>query len=176
MRGAGEENEIVDIVDRQGRVVGREPRASVHGNPALLHPVVHVHVLNSKNELLLQKRAACKLVQPDKWDTAVGGHVVSGESVAGALEAEVGEELGIDLINPVLLFSYVHVNDFESEFVYVHRMLHEGPFNPNPQEVAELRFWPFAAIEASLHSGVFTTNFVEEYRMLLDCPGFLPTV
>ena len=41
----------------------------------LLHPVVHLHLFNSRGELYLQKRPEWKDIQPGRWDTAVGGHV-----------------------------------------------------------------------------------------------------
>lgn len=39
----------------------------------LLHPVVHLHLFNSRGELYLQKRPEWKDIQPGRWDTAVGG-------------------------------------------------------------------------------------------------------
>ena len=47
----------------------------------LLHPVVHLHLFNSRGELYLQKRPEWKDIQPGRWDTAVGGHVDYGETV-----------------------------------------------------------------------------------------------
>jgi isopentenyldiphosphate isomerase len=166
------EDEVVDLVDRNGRPAGSARRRDVHGNPSLLHPVVHVHIVNKAGELLLQKRAAAKLVQPGKWDTAVGGHIVHGETVDEALVAEVREELGIEPEAPQRLFTYTHTNSFESEFVYVHLMQYEGPFCINPEELDEVRFWPMDLLEASLHSGDFTSNFAEEFPMLK--PYLLP--
>lgn len=42
----------------------------------LLHPVVH-HLFNFRGELYLQKRPEWKDIQPGRWDTAVGGHVIT---------------------------------------------------------------------------------------------------
>ena len=77
--------EIFPVVDAAGNVVGKATRGECHGGSMLLHPVVHLHVFNSRGELYLQKRPAWKDIQPGRWDTAVGGHVDYGETIAEAL-------------------------------------------------------------------------------------------
>ena len=79
-------DELFPIVDNDGNVIGEELRSVCHnGKSMLLHPVVHLHVLNSSGELFLQKRSMNKDIQPGKWDTSVGGHVDPGETVENAL-------------------------------------------------------------------------------------------
>ena len=76
--------EMFPIVDEQGTITGAATRGECHSGSKLLHPVVHLHVFNSKGELYLQKRPEWKDIQPGKWDTAVGGHIDLGESVGTA--------------------------------------------------------------------------------------------
>ena len=78
--------EMFPIVDEEGNITGAATRGECHGGSMLLHPVVHLHVFNSKGELYLQKRPEWKDIQPGKWDTAVGGHVDLGECVEDALK------------------------------------------------------------------------------------------
>ena len=66
------------IVDEEGRVVGSATRGECHNGSRLLHPVVHLHVFNTRGEVYLQKRPQWKDIQPGKWDTSVGGHMDYG--------------------------------------------------------------------------------------------------
>jgi len=160
------DEEWFDIVTPEGKIVGRAPRSAVHGNPQLLHPVVHVQILNSRGEIFLQKRVDNKEIQPGKWDTAVGGHVSSGETIEHALRREAEEELGISMADFKPLFRYVMRNEIESELVHGFLLVDDGPFYPDPKEISEARFWQIAEIEANLGQGVFTPNFEQEYQLL----------
>ncbi|KPJ95957.1 MAG: hypothetical protein AMJ53_01735 [Gammaproteobacteria bacterium SG8_11] len=161
-----EKDEWFDIVSPQGRVVGKAPRSAVHGNPDLLHPVIHVHIVNSSGQLFLQKRSPEKDLYPGRWDTAIGGHVMSGESIERALNREAEEELGISMGCFKPLFRYVHKNDFESELVHGFFFQDDGPFYINKKEISEGRFWEIAGIEKNLGRNMFTPNFEEEFGLL----------
>ncbi len=160
------DDEWFDIVTPQGKVVGKAPRTLVHGNPNLLHPVVHVHVFNSKGELWLQKRAATKKIQPGKWDTSVGGHVASGEKLDAALQREVREELGVPMMPHEPLYTYVMRNEIESELVHTFRGIHNGPFRWPAEEIETGKFWRIKDIRRELGKGVFTPNFEQEFSFL----------
>ena len=71
--------EMVPVVEPTGTVIGRASRASCHSGTKLLHPVVHLHIINRFGQVYLQRRAATKTLLPLYWDTAVGGHVNYGE-------------------------------------------------------------------------------------------------
>ena len=43
--------EMFPIVDEQGTITGAATRGECHSGSKLLHPVVHLHVFNSKGEL-----------------------------------------------------------------------------------------------------------------------------
>lgn len=90
----GGHEELLEVVNYKGEVIGILPRSHIHGNPSLVHRVVHVLVFNSKGELLLQKRSLTRDVAPGKWDTSVGGHINPGEDPLEAARREMKEELG----------------------------------------------------------------------------------
>lgn len=154
--------EILEIVDVSGRTIGRAPRSVLHGNPSLMHKVVHVLVFNDKGHLLLQKRSMTKDVAPGRWDTSVGGHMSPDEDLISAVRRETEEELGITPECPEFLYSYIHSNNYETELVFTHACVHNGPFVYNAEEIDELRFWDCAALQEAMGTGVFSDNFESE--------------
>jgi len=88
--------ERFDIVDRNDHVIGQAERSQVHGNPELIHRVIHILVFNSAADWFLQQRSWNKDTQPGKWDTAVGDHLDTGESYLQAALREMREERGIE--------------------------------------------------------------------------------
>lgn len=157
--------ELFPVVDETGAVIGRAARGECHGGSRLLHPVVHLHLFNSRGELYLQHRPAWKDIQPDKWDTAVGGHVNYGETVADALRREVREELGIIGFEPEYLDRYVFSSARERELVHVFRTVWDGEVHPS-DELDGGRFWSPSEIRDALGRGLFTPNFESEIDRL----------
>ena len=153
--------EHFDLVDELDHVVGRAHRDEVHGNPELIHRVVHVLVFNSAGELFLQKRVDTKVVQPGKWDTSVGGHVDAGEDYHSAARRETAEELAIRDVPMERLYTYLHRNEFESEMVTTYLLIWDGTVTPDPDEIAEGRFWTLQEIERT-EPTLFTPNLLEE--------------
>lgn len=164
-----QEPEIFPLVDPQGQVIGSAAREECHGNPALLHPVVHCIVRDRQGRWLLQLRSVKKDIQPGKWDTSVGGHIRYGETPQEALEREVGEEIGLVVraADCRFLHQYTHANSRESELVYTYTCTRDGPFTPQESEVDAVRFWTVAEIQARLPEGIFTPNFAEEFALSL---------
>ncbi len=158
--------EIFDIVDENGRIKGQAPRTAVHQNPDLIHPVVHLHILNKHGKLYLQKRAADKDQYPGLWDTAVGGHISAGEGVEAALKREAEEELGLKIDQAKPLFRYIMRNERESELVHSFMLNYNGPFYINKEEVEAGRFWTRFEIKKSIGRNIFTQNFEQEFAML----------
>ena len=158
------QQEIFPIVDESGKVTGSATRGECHNGSKLLHPVVHLHVFNSKGEVYLQKRPEWKDIQPGKWDTAVGGHIDYGETPEEALRREVREELGITDFMPEFVDKYIFESKRERELVYVNRTTYDDEIRPSTEELDGGRFWTMQEIREAIGKGVLTPNFENEFQ------------
>lgn len=160
--------EMVPVVEESGLVIGQASRETVHGRSMLLHPVVHLHVVNRDGELFIQKRSMKKKQFPGMWDTAVGGHVDYGERLETALFRESFEELDFREYNPVYLKSYVWQSKVEKELVNVYATVGNFDLHPCNDEVAEGRYWNMDEVESLIGKNVFTPNFEQEFVSIKD--------
>jgi isopentenyldiphosphate isomerase len=156
--------ELFPLVNEQGQVIGKATRGECHNGSHLLHPVVHLHVFNSRGEVYLQKRPEWKDIQPGKWDTAVGGHIDYGETPEQALLREVREELGIEAFTPEPIGMYVFDSKRERELVYVNKTTYDGPIRPSAEELDGGRFWTIEEIRQAVGGQVLTPNFESEFQ------------
>lgn len=162
------QEELFPLVDNDGNVIGKATRSKCHDGSKLLHPVVHLHVFNSEGKLFLQKRAHTKDVQPDKWDTSSAGHIDYGETADVAVLREAFEELGIQIEPPLFIEKYIIENDTERELSYIYQTKYDGAIKLDPVEVADGRFWSLEEISQNLESGIFTVNFVSDFRKFFE--------
>lgn len=160
--------EMLPIVEENGLVIGQSPRSELHSGLKLLHPVVHLHIINRDSELFVQRRSMNKRQFPGMWDTAVGGHVDYGEQLETALYREAFEELGFSAFNPTYLKTYVWESSRERELVNVYAAVGNFRIDPSNDEVLEGRYWTMEEIFSSLGKGVFTPNFEHEFAEFKD--------
>ena len=156
--------EFFPVVLPDGEVVGKALRQDCHNGSHILHPVVHLHVFSSDGKLYLQRRAMHKDLLPGYWDTAVGGHVMYGETIMQALAREVQEEIGITDFTPEHVETYRYDSSRESEMVHVYKTIYDGPFRWNDGEVMDGRFWSLDELRQSLGQGILTPNLEMELQ------------
>lgn len=166
------ENEIFEIVDEDNSVIGKAGRSECHGTPSLIHRTAHVIVCHPDGRILLQKRSQAKDIQPGKWDTSVGGHLMQREDFESAARREMEEELDIPRSLPLRhLFDLKIRNNLESENVRVFTLTYPGPFNYSKEEISEIKFWTLSEVRGEMQTGdIFTPNLIEELKGLY--PGF----
>jgi|GEM_PF-389004 len=118
--------ELLDVISEKGKVIDTKDRKQIYmdGN---LHRTVHIWVINSNKELLVQKRSPKKDTYPDLWAISTAGHVKAGEASIESALRELKEELGIKATDKDLeyLFSIrrkedmgdIHINTIDDVYL-----------------------------------------------------------
>lgn len=137
--------ELIDIVDENGKFTGQIMEREEAHDRNLLHNEISVFVINSRGQVLLQKRSSTKRFKPNKWGLC-SGHVNSRENLEEATIRELKEELGLnisrdDLVsfgnrNIVLGNSNSHI----TYFYYVVSNLSESDFVIQEDELSEVKW------------------------------------
>lgn len=142
--GSGAPDDVVILVDDQGRDVGTHPRATVHTSGTPLHRAFSTYLLDDEGRVLMTRRALHKRTWPGVWTNSACGHLRPGEDAAEAATRRVPDELGVtprDLRVVLPEFRYRAVDasgivEHEICPVMVGR-IDPADLDTNPSEVAE---------------------------------------
>ena len=127
--------ELVDLYDEAGRVVGRAPRSRVRAEN-LPHAGTGVVVRNSRGEIYVHRRTDTKDVFPGCYDLAAGGVVAAGEDPDDAAVREAAEELGVRGV-PLRPLGVTRYADERTTYVaFLYETVYDGPITHQSQEVA----------------------------------------
>ena len=170
--------EFFDILDENGAYTGKTEERDVAHKNGLWHRAVVVFLVNSKNQVLLQRRSAMKKFWPNMLDVSVGGHCNAGEFGFEAAIRETREEIGVEIERKQLVFlgcTRSHVvkkdtvdnmlNEFYVAFVDVDPL----SLKLQEEEVSEVKYFSAKEIEKMMKEGyVQLTPKVEAYEFLLE--------
>ncbi|NDW18353.1 NUDIX domain-containing protein [Dysgonomonas sp. 216] len=160
--------EIFPIVDIEGNVTGQATRSECHSGSKILHPVVHLHILDKDGYLYLQKRSDKKDIFPNLWDTAVGGHIDFGETPEKAVVRETREELNLSGLDIKYIGKHIIETPLERELTYCFYAITQQTPQPDMFEVSDGKFWSIPKIKANLKKGIFTPNFEQDFASFLS--------
>jgi isopentenyl-diphosphate delta-isomerase len=135
--------EYVVLVDEQDNELGTMEKMQAH-KEGKLHRAVSVFIFNSKQELLLQKRADEKYHSAGLWTNTCCSHPRSDEAPEVAAHRRLKEEMGLDC---TLKFAFTFIyeahldnNLTEHEFDYVYTGVTDNLPKLNPAEVADWKY------------------------------------
>lgn len=96
--------EYIDILTPEGEPTGESKLKEQIHIDGDWHRAVHIWIINSNNEVLMQRRAKTKINHPDMWDISAAGHVSAGESAITSALREIKEEIGVTVLESELEF------------------------------------------------------------------------
>lgn len=133
------QGEVFDVVNENDEVIGETTRGEAHKDPALIHRVVHIWIINDQGEILLQQRSLTKDKAPGEWDISCGGHVQKGDDLELTAERELQEELGITA-DCKFITKFLERFEDQSEMVNLYYAVHNGPFSFPKEEIEQMKF------------------------------------
>ena len=169
--------EQVILVNEKDEPIGLMGKMEAH-EKGLLHRAFSVFVFNSKQEVLLQQRAACKYHSPNLWTNTCCSHPRAGETNQQAGERRLQEEMGLQV--PLQeVFSFIYKAPFDNgltEHEYDHVLIGYSDAQPqiNPEEVASWKWLSLEAIKEDIlqvpeqYTAWFKIIFEKFYHHLLS--------
>lgn len=170
--------EYFDVLNERGEKTGKvKLRSDVHRDGDW-HAAVHIWILNSEGELLMQRRSPIKDTGANMWDISYGGHVQAGNTSFGEAFREGKEELGLDLLDKDLELIFTVTQNGKNEAqtnrefndVYlVRKDLDSEALVLQEEEVAEVRFMPWQDVRQRIeeHNPEFCQH-PDEYVALFE--------
>ncbi|MFC1622736.1 NUDIX domain-containing protein [Patescibacteria group bacterium] len=160
--------ETINLTDKNDKILGQVVRTDAH-QQGLWHQRVTIFVFNSKNELLIQKRAS-NMSWPNLWCGSASGHVLAGETYKQAGKRELKEEIGIECelkyIGKIIEKFIAPSGETENEHLSFFICNSDGPFNVQQEELSEVKFESIENIEKMLAENPeqFTPGFKQEFE------------
>ncbi|PCI06339.1 MAG: isopentenyl-diphosphate delta-isomerase [Flavobacteriaceae bacterium] len=161
--------EQVILVNEQDEQIGLMEKMEAH-EKALLHRAFSVFVLNDKNELMLQQRAAEKYHSPLLWANTCCSHQRDGETSLSAGKRRLQEEMGF-VCELKELFSFIYKAPFdngltEHELDHVMIGTYQDAPKINRDEVESYKWMTLEAVkeDMELQPAIYT----EWFKIIFD--------
>ena len=147
--------EKVILVDENDQPIGLMEKIEAH-EKALLHRAFSVFVLNSNNELMLQRRALHKYHSPGLWTNTCCSHQRENETTLHAGVRRLKEEMGF-VTSLEEKFSFIYKASFDNgltEHEYDHVLVGFYEKDPviNKDEVSEWKWMPLLDVKKDILS------------------------
>lgn len=136
--------DLLILVDEADREIGTLPKTAGHLGAGTLHRAFSVFLFDTQGSVLIQQRAAGKMLWPGYWSNSCCSHPRPGETVEAAARRRVREELGVECrLSFLYKFRYqARFGDVgsEHELCHVYAGYPRGEPTADPAEVADQRW------------------------------------
>lgn len=141
--------ELVVLVDDDGRPVGTAPKATVHTASTPLHRAFSCYVFDPAGRVLVTRRAHTKATFPGFWTNSVCGHPGPDEGDVDAITRRAAFEVGIGLQDvtcalPAFRYRASYRDVVENEIcpVYLARTADQPRLDPSEAGAHDWLSWP----------------------------------
>lgn len=163
------EKDYLIIVDKKDKQIGTMEKLEAH-KQGLLHRAFSIYLFNSKNELLLQRRAIDKYHSGGLWTNACCSHPKPGEDTDAAAHRRLSEEMNIRCeLNKAFSFIYKkEVDNYLIEHELDHIYIGEIDFDPipNEEEVMDWKFIELATLKKDIKQS--PEKYTEWFKISLE--------
>lgn len=175
------DQELVDIVNRNGVIIGQTTRGEVY-KKGFLHLAVNIVVVNKKGQIFIQRRSPKKIL-PLYWDISASEHVKSGENFKSAARRGLKEELSIEAPVKLLRGKHIQRNEYmekdsciiEHELVELYYAVYDGVIKLDKDEVTEGKFISLENLSELIKNDriKFSPWGLDELNYLLNNPSII---
>ncbi|MGI0116624.1 isopentenyl-diphosphate Delta-isomerase [Zooshikella sp. RANM57] len=162
-----QDNTKVILVDEKDNEVGTIDKLEAHVL-GLLHRCFSIFIVNSKGDILIQKRSASKYHSPGIWSNTCCSHPLPGESTLHAAHRRLYEEMGVDTsLKEVLTLIYkfeLRCGLIEHEFNHVLLGVTDRMPRVNPSEVDD---WKWCDPRKLLNDAIENSEKYSEWMTLI---------
>jgi len=132
------------LVDEEDREIGTMAKTECHLGAGILHRAFSVFLFDADGKVLIQERAAGKMLWPGFWSNSCCSHPRPGETTEGAAKRRVREELRLEC-RLGFLYKFRYQAAFgsvgsEHELCYVYAGHASGTILTDPLEIAAIRW------------------------------------
>jgi isopentenyl-diphosphate delta-isomerase len=165
--------EQVILVDEADNEKGTMEKMEAH-QKGMLHRAFSILLVNSKGEILLQKRSSKKYHSGGLWTNTCCSHPGPGETISEAANRKLKQEMGIDL-HPEFAFKFIYRTFLDQQLIeheYDHVLMGQFDGQPiiNPEEVEDWKFMPIQSLHKDMAEKPETYTYW--FRMILHHPEF----
>lgn len=147
--------EKITLVDKDDIPLGPIEKLEAH-EKGLLHRAFSVFIFNSKDELLLQKRASGKYHSAGLWTNTCCSHPNYGEEITDAIRRRLKEEMGmrvtVDFKFKFMYKASLENNLTEHEIDHVYFGFSNDAPVINPEEVSDWKYLSMEEIKNKIES------------------------
>jgi isopentenyl-diphosphate delta-isomerase len=169
--------ELVVLLDDEGRSIGTARKSEVHHDSTPLHLAFSCYLFDEAGQVLLTRRALEKPAFPGVWTNSFCGHPAPNESLADAVLRRADQELGLGIAElrcVIPSFRYHAVASdgvVENEICPVFCGRAVGTVDSDPGEIMDSVWVPWDQLRTAAKFGWGLSPWAVEQVPLLDAAG-----